>query len=78
MSTKVLDAARTNEEGGWSLNEGQAWMEPERGTSVDGARKSDEVWMQLQQAPKVRMQLKRVKRVDVTRTRDKGGCSLNE
>ena len=53
-----VDAARTN-------------VELERGTGVDGARKSDEVWMELQRAPKVWMQLKRVKRVDVTRTRDK-------
>ena len=50
-----VDAARTN-------------VELERGTGVDGARKSDEVWMKLKQ----------VKRVDVTRTRDKGECGLNE
>jgi len=43
-------------------------MELERGTGVDGARKRDEVCMKLKQ----------VKRVDVTQTRDKGECGLNE
>jgi len=69
MSTKVLDAARTNEEGGRSLNEGRAWMELRRATRCGWSSNEHQ---------RFGCSLKRVKRVDVTRMRDKGGCGLNE